>query len=135
RAVEPEVASHRTENQGRPGLISRLLLTTGAFLAAVLLVTLAVANRHGVRLVLDPFNPETPVISAELPFYAYLFAMLIVGVVLGSTATWIGQGKWRRMVRVRTHEALRWKSEAERLTRERDAGVAEKRKHLALASR
>src|SRR5262249_35081410 len=103
--------------------------------AGLLLVTLAVANRHAARLVLDPFNPDTPVISVELPFYAYLFAMLIVGVVLGSIATWLGQGKWRRLVRTRTHEAMRWKLESERLLRERDAGVPEQRRRLALASR
>ena len=39
---------------------------------AILLVTLALANRHGVRLVLDPFRPDNPVISLVLPFYVYL---------------------------------------------------------------
>lgn len=104
-------------------------------LAAIVLVTLAVANRHDVRLVLDPFNRQAPVVYAELPFYIYLFAMLIVGVVLGSLATWISQGRWRRLVRLRTHEALRWKGEAERLMRERDATVADRKKQLAIAGR
>lgn len=116
-------------------MIARLLWSLGAAAAAVVLIALAVANRHEVRLVLDPFNRQAPVIFAELPFYVYLFAMLIAGVVLGSLATWLGQGKWRRLVRARTHDALRWKGEAERLMRERDAGVAERKKQLALASR
>jgi hypothetical protein len=102
------------------------------FVAAVLLVTLAVANRHGVRLALDPFSPENPVISVELPFYGYLFGVLILGILLGGVATWLSQGKWRRLARVRTVDALRWKAEAERLTRERDAGVSE-RQRLAVA--
>jgi uncharacterized integral membrane protein len=116
-------------------VITRALLSIGAFLTAVVLIALAVANRHAVRLVLDPFTPEAPVISLELPFYAYLLAMMIAGVLLGGAATWISQGKWRRLVRVRTHEALRWKGEAERLMRERDAHVAERKKQLALAGR
>ncbi len=116
-------------------MIQRGLGTLGVLLAAIVLVTLAVANRHEVRLVLDPFNRQAPVVFTELPFYIYLFAMLVAGVVLGSLATWIGQGKWRRLVRVRTHESLRWKGEAERLMRERDATVAERKKQLAIAGR
>lgn len=102
--------------------------------AVVVLLTLAVANRHGVTLVLDPFTPDNPAIALQLPFYAYLFAMLIVGVIAGSLATWFGQGKWRRISRLRTQEAMRWRGEAERLARERDAAVPE-RKQMALAQR
>jgi hypothetical protein len=104
------------------------------FMAAVFMVTLAVANRHGVRLVLDPFNPQDPVVAIELPFYGYLFAMLLFGVMLGGMATWLRQGKWRRIARVRTQDATRWKAEAERLSRERDATAAT-RKQLAIAGR
>jgi hypothetical protein len=105
------------------------------FAVAIVLITLAVANRHGVVMALDPFNPQRPVVSIELPFYAYLFAMLILGVAIGGFATWISQGKWRRATRTRTQEALRWKAEAERLTRERDQKVAESKKQLAIAGR
>lgn len=119
-------------------MIARALWTLGSVLAAVLLITLAVSNRHGVQLVLDPFTPEAPVISTVMPFYVYLFAMLILGVILGGLATWVNQGRWRRLVRIRTHEGLRWKGEAERLMRERDAGVAaagERRKQLTVVGR
>lgn len=116
-------------------MITRILASLCALVIAVVLVTLAVANRHEVRLVLDPFNRQAPVIYTELPFYTYLFAMVIVGVVLGSAATWLSQGKWRRLVRSRTQEAMRWKGEAERLARERDAGVSERKKQLAIAGR
>jgi uncharacterized integral membrane protein len=105
-------------------VLGRILGLIIGFVAAVFLVTLAVANRHLVRLVLDPFNPESPVVSIDLPFYAYLFAMLIAGVVLGGFATWVGQSKWRRTARGRTQESIRWKAEAERLAREREAAAA-----------
>jgi uncharacterized integral membrane protein len=115
-------------------VVQRVATLIVGFIAAVLLVTLAVSNRHGVRLVLDPFNPQAPVISAELPFYAYLLGMLILGVVLGGVATWLSQSKWRRTARSRTQEAVRWKAEAERLGRERDTEVGTRRQ-LAIAGR
>ena len=85
-----------------------------------LLVTLAVINRHDVRLVLDPFRPDEPVISLVLPFYLYLLVTLIAGVVLGGLVVWMTQGRWRRMARRRGADAVRWQAEADRLSRERD---------------
>ena len=63
-------------------MIGRAFGLLVGLLAAVVLLALAVANRHSVKLVLDPFNHEMPVIWLDLPFYAYLFAMLIAGVIL-----------------------------------------------------
>jgi hypothetical protein len=105
-----------------------------AFPVAVLLVTLAVANRHAVRLVLDPFRPEAPVVSLVLPFYVYLFGALVLGVLAGGTAAWMGQSRWRRTARTRAQEASRWHAEADRLARERDAEVS-RVKQLAIAQR
>ena len=115
-------------------MIGRALGLLFGFIAAVFLVTLAVANRHTVRLVLDPFDPLDPVLVAELPFYAFLFAMLILGVVMGGIATWMSQSRWRRLARLRGQDAARWRAEAERLTRERDASQAALRKTNPLSS-
>jgi len=112
-------------------VLKRILWLCVAFPAAALLVTLAVANRHSVRLVLDPFRPETPVLSIVLPFYGYLFGALVIGVLLGGTATWLSQSRWRRTARTRSGEAKRWQAEADRLMRERDAEVATRSKALA----
>lgn len=114
-------------------MLGRIVSLILGFIATVFLVTLAIANRHPAKLVLDPFNPENPVLAIDLPFYAYLFAMLIAGVVLGGVATWMGQGKWRRTARGRTQESIRWKAEAERLAREREAAAAAGGKQLAIA--
>ena len=124
-------------------MLRRIVWLLVAFPAAAILVTLAVANRHGVRLVLDPFRPETPVLWIDLPFYIYLLAALIVGVALGGTAMWMTQSRWRRTARRRAQEALRWQAEADRLARERDqAALARQRepsagagKALAIAGR
>ncbi len=101
-------------------MLRRIVWLLVAFPAAAILVTLAVANRHAVRLVLDPFRPEDPVLSIDLPFYAYLLIALVIGVALGGTATWMTQSRWRRTARRRAQEALRWQAEADRLARERD---------------
>jgi hypothetical protein len=125
-------------------VLRRIVWLLVAFPAAAILVTLAVANRHAVRLVLDPFRPDTPVLWLELPFYAYLLIALVIGVALGGTATWMTQSRWRRTARRRAQEALRWQAEADRLARERDqaALVARQRdtgagagKALAVAGR
>jgi len=108
-------------------VIRRIVIGLLAIPVGVLLITLAVANRHAVRLVLDPFRPENPVVSAVLPFYAFLFGTLIIGVIIGGIATWIAQSHWRRAARRRSQEAARWKAEADRLTRERDQSVARER--------
>jgi hypothetical protein len=104
-------------------MVRRIFLLLLAFPAGVVLVTFAVANRHAVRLVLDPLRPETPVLSVVLPFYAYLFAALLVGIALGGLAVWLGQRRWRRLARRRAREALRWQAEADRLSREREARI------------
>jgi uncharacterized integral membrane protein len=105
-------------------VLRRFLWITVAFPAALLLITLAVINRHAVRLVLDPFRPGEPIISIVLPFYVYLFAMLIIGIVIGGLATWFTQSHWRRVARRRSLEAQRWQAEADRLHRDREKRLA-----------
>jgi hypothetical protein len=111
-------------------VLKRILTLLIAFPAAAALVTLAIANRHAATLVLDPFNPTAPLVSLSLPFYVYLFASLILGVVLGGLATWVGQARWRRSARLQTAESRRWQMEADRLARERDASIADRGREL-----
>lgn len=113
-------------------MLKRIAWLLIAFPAGVLLVTLAVVNRHEVRLVLDPFRPETPVVSLVMPFYAYLFIALLLGVLLGGTAVWLSQSRWRRDARQHGRSAARWHAEADRLTRERDVTAANRGKQLAV---
>lgn len=107
-------------------MLKRIVWLLIAVPAGLLLVTLAVVNRHEVRLILDPFRPEAPVISLAMPFYAYLFITLLIGVLLGGTAMWLSQARWRRDARLQGRAAARWHAEADRLTRERDASAAAK---------
>ena len=115
-------------------MLRRFVWVLVAFPVAVLLLTLAVANRHGVRLVLDPFRSDEPVLFLVLPFYAYLFGVLLIGIVIGGLAMWVTQARWRRIARRRGADAVRWQAEADRLTRERDKQVSAVRQ-LAPADR
>jgi hypothetical protein len=85
-----------------------------------ILVALGLANVHDVRLALDPFRPDDPVLAIVLPFYLWLLLALIVGVVIGGMATWTAQRGWRRSARRREADARRWQAEADRLNRERE---------------
>jgi uncharacterized integral membrane protein len=116
-------------------MLRRFVWILVAFPVAVLLLTLAVANRHGVRLVLDPFRSDEAVLFLVLPFYAYLFGVLLIGIVIGGLATWVAQARWRRTARRRAAEARRWQAEADRLSRERQAQVATAGRQLAPVNR
>lgn len=121
-------------------MLKRIVTVLVAFPVAILLVALAVINRHDVRMILDPFKPQAPSLAIELPFYFYLFGTLFLGILIGGAAVWVSQGRWRRTARLRAQEVRRWQVEADRLARERDADVAQtgttgRPKALALAGR
>ncbi|MCH9809415.1 MAG: LapA family protein [Alphaproteobacteria bacterium] len=118
-------------------MLKRIITVLVAFPVAILLVTLAVINRHEVRMVLDPFKPKAPSVAVDLPFYFYLFGAMLLGVLIGGVAVWMGQGRWRKTARVRAQEVRRWQAEANRLTKERDAQVmaSSSNNNLALTHR
>jgi uncharacterized integral membrane protein len=69
----------------------------------VVFVVFAVANRHQVTVSFDPFNSSDPALGFTLPLFVVIIAAVILGVVAGGSATWFGQGRWRRAAR--RHEA------------------------------
>lgn len=104
----------------RANVIRKFLWTLVTLAAILATVTLAVANRHPVQLILDPFRADNPAFFIDVPLFILLLASMIFGVLLGGLATWFSQAKWRRTARARTKESNRWRSEADRLSRERD---------------
>jgi uncharacterized integral membrane protein len=82
---------------------------------AILIVLLAVANRAPVTLSLDPFSQEAPEFSTQLPLFAVIFAAVMLGVLIGGTASWLAQGKNRRSRRRYRREASQLRYETERL--------------------
>lgn len=68
---------------------------------AIVLVALAVANRSPAAFTIDPFNPGNPALTVTLPLFVYLFAALAIGLIIGSIATWLRQGRYRKLARER----------------------------------
>lgn len=62
---------------------------------------------------LDPFNSADPAFSVSMPFFVFLFAALLLGMVIGSVATWFKQGKHRKNAREEHSKAVKWQDEAE----------------------
>nr|WP_205789923.1 LapA family protein [Microvirga makkahensis] len=82
---------------------------------AILVVLLAVANRAPVTLSLDPFSQEAPEFATQLPLFAVIFAAVMVGVVIGGTASWLAQGRNRKSRRQLRRETRQLRHETERL--------------------
>ena len=66
---------------------------------AIVIVAFAVANRQSVTVYFDPFSSASPAYAATVPLFVLIFALLILGVLVGSVAAWIRQGRWRRTAR------------------------------------
>lgn len=91
---------------------------------AIVLVIFAVANRHGVRVSLDPFNTSDPALSLTAPLFVVMLLSAIAGVVAGGVVTWIGQRGWRKAAR-------RHAADARQAHRELDAQKALHDPHAA----
>ncbi len=84
---------------------------------AIVIIAFAVANRQMVTVSLDPFGSNPPMASLPLPLFALIIVLLIVGVLVGGTAAWLRQSKWRRTARRLEREANDLRSEVESLKR------------------
>jgi len=104
-------------------VLRRIVWLLAAFPIGVVLIALLIANRHSIQLILDPFRPEDPALALTMPLSVCIWMSLLTGVVIGSLATWLRQGRWRRSARMRAQESMKWQSEADRLTRERDNSI------------
>ena len=100
-------------------MLRRIIRLVVILPVVAVLAAIGLANTQDVRLALDPFRPDDPALSLVLPFYVWLLAALILGVLIGGMATWASQARWRRSARRGEEETQRWKAEADRLGRER----------------
>ena len=82
---------------------------------AILVVLFAVANRAPVTLSLDPFSQAAPEFAFQLPLFAVIFAAIMLGVLIGGTASWLAQGKYRKSRRRLRRETRQLRYETERL--------------------
>lgn len=78
-----------------PAILRLPLILMG--LIAALIISLS--NRADVLFSLDPFSPATPIVGFQLPLYVLLFGFLLLGVLIGGAAAWLGQTGWRKKAR------------------------------------
>ena len=86
-------------------MVNRFILIVVLVPLAIILIALAVANRGAATFTLDPFNPGNPALTLEIPLFVLLFLALGLGMIVGSLATWVKQGRYRRIARQRSLEA------------------------------
>ncbi len=89
---------------------------------ALVLIAFAVANRQTVTVSFDPFDKAEPAFALALPLYVLILALVIAGVIVGGTAAWMRQGKWRWRARLAEGKARELRTENDRLKR-RDGSV------------
>jgi uncharacterized integral membrane protein len=75
------------------------------------LIVFALANRQSVVVNFNPFATADSGATLGVPMFLVLFAVLLIGIVLGGIATWFAQGTHRR-------EERHFRRETERLHRE-----------------
>ena len=90
---------------------------------AIILVSLAVANRQVVTVSFDPFDRVDPAFSLALPLYVLILALVIAGVILGGVAAWMRQGKWRGRARQAETQARALQHENDQLKRRDGQGL------------
>src|SRR4051812_6610233 len=84
----------------------------------VILVAFAVANRQPVTLSFDPFSASAPAYALTLPLFIIVFALLIIGVLLGGVAMWLGARHKRRARRKLDNEVRQLHGEMEAMRRQ-----------------
>jgi uncharacterized integral membrane protein len=84
-------------------------------LPIVAVVTIfAVAHRDPVPVRLDPLGWfDWP--AVQVPLFLIVFVSVAVGIVLGGSAVWLGQGRHRKAARANARAAARHKAELDRL--------------------
>jgi uncharacterized integral membrane protein len=82
---------------------------------ALLAVAFAVGNRENVDISFDPFAAGATDYRITAPLFVVVFAAVILGVLLGGIATWIGQGRHRKAERMHRRDVERLRSDIDRM--------------------
>jgi uncharacterized integral membrane protein len=96
-------------------MIRRLFTTIFLIALIIIIAMLAVANRHPVKVSLDPFSTETPAFTTMVPLFLIVLISLTAGAIIGGSAAWLRQRKWRRAARRSEAELRGLRAEAEGL--------------------
>jgi uncharacterized integral membrane protein len=78
---------------------------------AIVFLIFCFANRHIGSISFNPFEGDIPELSLQAPMFIIILLAVAVGVIAGSVATWISQGRHRRALRALRHENERLQAE------------------------
>ena len=87
------------EPRSSGGVLRKIVAAVVLIPLAVVIIAFAVANRQTVTVSLDPFSAERPASSLTLPLFVLVIGLLIAGVLIGGTASWLRHGNLRRTAR------------------------------------
>jgi uncharacterized integral membrane protein len=96
-------------------MVRKIVTTVILVPLAAIIVAFAVANRQTVTVSFDPFDPTQPAYAASLPLFVLIFILVIFGVLLGGTATWLRQQRWAWAARRAEKENQELRLEIDRL--------------------
>lgn len=97
-------------------MLNRIVAVIVILPIALVLIALAVANRGGVDFTVDPFHPGNPALTVHWPLFVYLFIAMAAGMVVGSMATWLRQGQYRKQAREKAAEVRKLTGNASQAT-------------------
>ena len=106
-------------------MLKRLVFLFVLVPMGIILITLAVTNRQPVTIGVPPYVGDAPFVSFSMPLFALVFGAILFGILIGSFATWLRQGKHRKMARERKVEATQWHFQADK-EKERAEELAQK---------
>lgn len=108
------------QTEGIEIIVKTLLKAIVLVPIAILAIAFAVANRQVVAISFDPFSAGDPIFALAAPLFLLVFLLLCCGVAIGGAASWLGQGRYRRIARRATAEAEEARTEVDRLKTELD---------------
>jgi uncharacterized integral membrane protein len=90
------------------------------------LIVFALANRHFVAINFNPFMSAEGSVAPGygVPLFVVLYVVLLIGVLLGGTATWFAQAHHRKREKHWRHEAHLLTGELEKLRRSQGQAAA-----------
>lgn len=102
---------------------------------AIAILMFAVANRQLVTISFDPFAANEPAAAVTLPLFVVVFALILIGVLIGGVAAWLRQSHYRRAARALEGDVAGLRREIAQLSGQLEAsqtsGVSDDRARIA----
>jgi uncharacterized integral membrane protein len=88
---------------------------------AIVALVFAIANRHVVTVVFNPFGNDVAGLQLTAPLFIVLLLAVMFGVLIGGVASWLAQGKHRRAARQARTDLAQMRTDMERMRAQNQA--------------